>query len=463
VAAVRALEEDGDWDRGRALLEEATTLDTGFAMAYRKLAAELNNRFYPRPLVTATIQKAYDHRERLSEAERYLTIAGYAQWGPKPDRSRVISAYESLLEIDPLNVAALNNLAVQMRNRRDFARAEELANRAIAQQSASVFFNNAVWAQLGQGKFDEAARTLEAYRLALPRNPFLALTTFMVDASRGDFAAGRKVLDSLRQARISEPAVVQNTDFWLGVVHSRHGQLRESQRWFDSGNDASLALGARVGALQKMLDDAWMDAWYRGDLARARATLNRAMTTFPLDSLAPVERPYDRLVELYAMAGDAGTARAMLAAFDQRRAEAELLDDDLTRHAMLGHIALAEQRRDDAVREYAAANRDRCAVCFNPEMARAYDLAGKPDSAIAALEAYLTTQTDPIDRIIEDGWSLAGSHKRLAELYDAKNDRAKAMSHYAQFIDLWQNADPDLQPHVQKARARLAQLQRAER
>jgi tetratricopeptide (TPR) repeat protein len=399
----------------------------------------------------------------LSEAERYLTIAGYAQWGPKPDRSRVISAYESLLEIDPLNVEALNNLAVQMRNRRDFARAEELANRAIAQQSASVFFNNAVWAQLGQGKFDEAARTLEAYRLALPRNPFLALTTFMGDASRGDFAAGRKVLDSLRQARISEPAVVQNTDFWLGVVHSRHGQLRESQRWFDSGNDASLALGARVGALQKMLDDAWMDAWYRGDLARARATLNRAMTTFPLDSLAPVERPYDRLVELYAMAGDAGTARAMLAAFDQRRAEAELLEDDLTRHAMLGHIALAEQRRDDAVREYAAANRDRCAVCFNPEMARAYDLAGKPDSAIAALEAYLTTQTDAIDRIIEDGWSLAGSHKRLAELYDAKNDRAKAMSHYAQFIDLWQNADPDLQPHVQKARARLAQLQRAER
>jgi len=115
------------------------------------------------------------------------------------------------------------------------------------------------------------------------------------------------------------------------------------------------------------------------------------------------------------------------------------------------------------VREYTAANGDRCGICFNPEIARAYDLAGKPDSAIAALESYLNTRTDPIDRTIEDGTSLAGSHKRLAELYDAKGDREKAKSHYSSFIELWKNADADLQPHVQKAKARLAELQRAER
>jgi tetratricopeptide (TPR) repeat protein len=256
---------------------------------------------------------------------------------------------------------------------------------------------------------------------------------------------------------------VQNTDFWLGVVHGRRGQLRESLRWFDSGNDAQLALGAQVGALQKLLDDAWMDAWYRGNLTRARATISRALSTFPLDSLEPIERPYDRLVELHAMVGDVSKAKEMLAAFERRRAEAELLLDDFTRHAMLGHIALAEQRYDEAVREYTAANGDRCGICFNAEIARAYDLAGKPDSAIAALETYLTTKTDPIDRVIEDGSSLAGSHKRLAELYDAKGDREKAMSHYSKFIELWKDADPDLQPHVQKARERLTQLQRAER
>jgi hypothetical protein len=37
------------------------------------------------------------------------------------------------------------------------------------------------------------------------------------------------------------------------------------------------------------------------------------------------------------------------------------------------------------------------------------------------------------------------------------------MSHYSRFIDLWKNADADLQPFVQKAKARMAELQRAER
>jgi tetratricopeptide (TPR) repeat protein len=463
VAGVRAIEVDGDWDRGKALIEEATSLDTGFAMAYRKLAAELNNRFYPRPLVMATIQKAYDHRDRLSESERYLTIAGYYQWGPKPDRSRIISAYESLLEIDPTNVAALNNLAVQMRSQREFARAEELAEQAIAQQSAAVFFNNAVWAQLAQGKFGDAEKTLDAYRGALPRNPFLALSTFLYHAARDEFAAGTRVLDSLRLARVNEPSITQNTDFWRGVLAGREGQLRESLRWFDSSNDATAALGVKAGPLQKMLDDALMDAWYRGNTARARATLNRAMTTFALDSLQPIERPYDRLVELHAMVGDVSTAKAMMAAFERHRAETSSLGDEERQHAMRGQIATAEQRYDDAVREFQAANKDRCAVCFAPEIARAYDLAGKPDSVITALETYLNTPTDIMDRLIEDGVSLAGSHKRLAELYDAKGNREKAMSHYSRFIDLWKNADADLQPLVQKAKARLTELQRAER
>jgi tetratricopeptide (TPR) repeat protein len=432
-------------------------------MAYRKLAVELNNRFYPRTLVMATIQKAYDHRDRLSEAERYLTVAGYAQWGPKPDRSRIISAYESLLEIDPTNVAALNNLAVQMRARGDFARAEELAKRAIAQQSAAVFFNNAVWSQLAQGKFDEAEKTLDAYRAALPRNPFLAISTFLAHAARDSFDAGTNVLDSLRRARVNEPSVTQNIDFWQGTIAGRGGQLRESLRRYDSGNQAQAALGVKAAPLQMMLDDALNDAWYRGNLAGARATLNRAMNPFPLESLEPIERPYYRLVELHAMVGDVPTAKAMMAAFNRHRAEASSLDDEETDHAMRGFIAVAEQRYDEAIREFSVANANRCGICYNAEIARAYDLGGKPDSAIVVFEAYLNTRTDVIDRLIEDGVSLAGSHKRLAELYDARGDREKAMSHYTTFIDLWKNADADLQPLVRKAKERLVQLQRAER
>jgi tetratricopeptide (TPR) repeat protein len=463
VAGVRALEEDGDWNRGRALLEEATTIDTGFAMAFRKLAVEMSNRFYPRPQVTATIQKAYDHRDRLSESERYLTVAGYYQYGPKPDRARIISAYESLLEIDPLNVAALNNLATQLMFRRENARAVELLKRAMTQQAAAVFYNNAIYAQARQGKTEEAQQTLVAYTAALPRNPSRATMAASLHALSGDYAAATRVLDSLRQARVSEPVVRQNTDFLLGVYAATQGRIGEGLRWWNSGNDAQLAMGNKVAALQKQLDAAQMDAWFRGNRERARREIDQALIDHPLDSLLPIERPYDRLVELYAMVGDPAKARTMLAAFERRRAEAEYLADDRTHHQMLGHIAMAEQRYAEAVTEYRAADEGSCVVCAYPAIAGAYDLGGQADSAIAFFERYVSVQLDPSGQVFQNAYSLAGSHKRLAELYDARADREKARSHYSRFIELWKDADPDLQPLVQKAKARLAELQRAER
>ncbi len=53
---------------------------------------------------------------------------------------------------------------------------------------------------------------------------------------------------------------------------------------------------------------------------------------------------------------------------------------------------------------------------------------------------------------------LAGTHKRLGELYEAKGERAKAEGHYLQFVDQWKNADPVLQPKVTEVKRRLAHL-----
>jgi DNA-binding SARP family transcriptional activator len=53
---------------------------------------------------------------------------------------------------------------------------------------------------------------------------------------------------------------------------------------------------------------------------------------------------------------------------------------------------------------------------------------------------------------------LAPSLRRLGELYEAKGDRAKAVAYYSQFVDLWKDADPALQPAVREAKARVARL-----
>jgi len=49
-------------------------------------------------------------------------------------------------------------------------------------------------------------------------------------------------------------------------------------------------------------------------------------------------------------------------------------------------------------------------------------------------------------------WSLAPSLLRLGELHEARGDRAEARDSYGRFVDLWKEADPELQPLVAQAR-----------
>ena len=61
-------------------------------------------------------------------------------------------------------------------------------------------------------------------------------------------------------------------------------------------------------------------------------------------------------------------------------------------------------------------------------------------------------------RLWVDGWTLAPSLKRLGELYEAKGNRKKAADYYGRLVDLWKDADPELQPGVREVRARLGRL-----
>ena len=79
------------------------------------------------------------------------------------------------------------------------------------------------------------------------------------------------------------------------------------------------------------------------------------------------------------------------------------------------------------------------------------------DSAIASYTAYVTT---PSPFTEQDEFFFARAHHRLGELHDAKGDLTRAKKHYEMFVELWKNADPELQPKVAAVRARLAALQK---
>src|SRR5437868_2931643 len=84
---------------------------------------------------------------------------------------------------------------------------------------------------------------------------------------------------------------------------------------------------------------------------------------------------------------------------------------------------------------------------------------GPHTTAIATDERYLATPRLLGPCPLLDAPLLAGIHKRLGELYEARGDRQKAISHYVQFVALWKDADPELQPKVAQVKQRLAHLQ----
>lgn len=204
-------------------------------------------------------------------------------------------------------------------------------------------------------------------------------------------------------------------------------------------------------------------AWYRDDARESLRLLDSASRVRPPEGASAEGYRWLELASAYAMAGNPARARALLGAFEQRASQAHKRRERYPLELARGWIAVAEHRYPDAIRAFQAADVGVCLPCALPPLAHAYDLADQPDSAIAVFERYLATNYWWRNQAVgvfagNDHVYLAGSYKRLAELYDAKGDTAKAVEYYGRFVDLWKNADPVLQPKVAAARRRLQAL-----
>jgi tetratricopeptide (TPR) repeat protein len=89
-------------------------------------------------------------------------------------------------------------------------------------------------------------------------------------------------------------------------------------------------------------------------------------------------------------------------------------------------------------------------------LAEAYDELGNADSAVVYYELYLETHN--IFQLFQDFTYLPATLRRLGELYEERGDREKAAEYYSRFVDLWADADPELQPLVEDIRGRVARL-----
>ncbi|MDB4881956.1 MAG: protein kinase [Gemmatimonadetes bacterium] len=446
---------EGDFQRGAALLQEAVTIDTAFAMAYRKLAVEYGNRDLLEKS-QAYYEKAYAHIDRLSDAERYLLLGTYYMNGKHQDAVKGRAAFERLLEIQPSNTAGLNNLSSLLMFTHEPARAESLLVRAIhVGPVASVHYRNLMRARVSMGQVDSARAAVDACTKAFPKNSDCAIARADLQWSLREFDSVRVTAAAL-EPKMTTPEDRATFDFASAAFMRLQGRLDEAHRFERDAAEKSRQAGASAPELDDALSLGFDDAWFRGDAAGAVRRMDDALARTPLRSVPMSEAPYVPAVLSYAAADRADRARAVLSEWDARRHESPTTRDSVLLHRMRGRIALAAKDYPTAQSELRVTEKQGCLVCDLPMLGRAFDLGGAPDSAIAVYERFVTTKWP--DRGEIDAAFLPAVQKRLGELYEAKGNRDAAVKHYRAFIELWKNADPVLQPKVRDAQLRVAAL-----
>jgi tetratricopeptide (TPR) repeat protein len=451
--ANRAIEA-GDNRRGIELLREAVQVDTTFAEAWRKLGIELNNANINRREALQAMTNAYRFRDRLPETTRYVVEAGYHNQVTGDDEA-AIRAYWAAVDANPAASGALNNLAVNYVERREFERAREAIGRALALDTTYPLYHiNTVDALIRLGRMDSArAAVTRMERVA--RGHFLTrYAAASVAFQERDWEAVDRAMADITGGTPADPAYML---MLRAAAAGAQGQAARAQRDLEEAEAKAAAAGLRGLALSMALSRADLTATYF-DPSRAQAQVQAALARTPLASIDTLDRPYGFLASVFAQIGDPAQARSIVSQME-RDIPADLMSrrQRAARDSALAYVALAEGNGAEAVRRWQMVTSEGgCVPCGLPELAAAWELAGNTDSAIAVSERYLGA-TDSYRNNV-DHVGLAPTLFRLGEWYEARGDRSKAVDYYGRFTELWKNADPELQPRVREARDRIAKL-----
>jgi len=438
------------------LLRQAVAIDSGFAMAWRKLAVVLANSFGSKTEELAAVAKAYQNRDRLPEIERQVTIAYYYN-AVEYDPARQVAAYNKVLELDPDNYIALNNIALVYEQRRDYTTAESLFVHVRSVNPGSLTHHFGIVRTLTRaGKVEEARAAMGEMLRRFPDNPdALRAAAYLIAVNGGWDSAQRAITRLQVGAKALENRALNS--FAIASFARVQGKLAMSDQAMRDFITASEQRSLPGSALWGEAQTALQQAWFTADTTRALATLEEALARRPLASIPPAERPYSMLASTYALAGRPARARQLLKEYESAVPEG-VRKSDFSWYAARGYTAMAEGNYPEAIAGFQAwYDESGCNGCALYEMGRAYELAGKPDSAVVMYER-LASGPRELFSADELSWALAPTWRRLGELYETRGDRQKALEAYGAFTALWTDADPSLQPQVREAKARMAKL-----
>jgi eukaryotic-like serine/threonine-protein kinase len=450
-AGMRAI-SDG-WAQRLPLYQRAAVLDPNFAMAHARVGFG-HSTLGESALARASIRRAYELRDRVSDAERFFIETLYDRdvTGNLEREQQTLETWAQSYPRDAMPHGLLGGLAASSTGKSEMAIAE--AAKAIAlDPDLPPSYSNKAFHQVLLNRLDDALVTVgDAKQRNLDFDNML-LAPYFVAFLRGNDDAIRQAADAARKNRSTEDMISHLESLAL----ARAGRLQEARRLSALTIQAVERSGRRERAGLFEAGRAVWEAFY-GNHAAARQSAARALEF----GRGGREVNYAAAFAL-ALAGDRATSRAL--AGDLAR---EYPEDTSVQFLYLPTLrALFALEAGDAPAAIAALQSSSRydlalgAVGFIGRFGglypiyvrgQAYLAAGQSADAVSEFQRIVD---HPSITLVDPMGALA--RLQLARALARSGDTTKAKSAYGELLMLWKDADPDI-PLVKQAVAELARL-----
>jgi eukaryotic-like serine/threonine-protein kinase len=426
--------------------KRAMELDPNFAQGYATLGLLYRN-LGERALAVENLKKAYALRDRVTQRERFFIETAYYSF-VTGDLEQANATFTEWTQTYPRDASPHVNLAVNYMRMGDYGNALEQVKMAhvLAPDNGNVYAN-LMASYLGLNRLDEAKAACGEARAHNVESQHLRANRYIVAFLQNDSPGMKEQLDAAMGRPGFEDMLLQaqsDTEAYYG----RLGTAREfTHRAVDAAtNTNALETAAEYKATEALREAEVGNATVARTAALNAVTLNSAQEVESIAALA------------LARAGDMNDAARMAGKLSRLSPQDTILQRYIV-PTVEAAIALDSKQYQKAIQMLeVTAPYERSGFSFSslyPAYVRglAYLEAKQAPEASEEFRKLLEQRG-----IVQNSVLGALTHLQLARTGAMAGDLAVARKEYAEFLELWKNADPNL-PILRQAKLEYAGLQ----
>jgi tetratricopeptide (TPR) repeat protein len=480
----------GEYRKSIPLMEKATAVDPGFAMAYRSLGASYANLGYFAEN-KSNWQRAFELSDRAADRERYIIQGDFYRMSEKT-YDKAIETYNKLLAIYPDDGIGNGNSALLYASLEEWDKAIERNEMAIKNKDDSVhpysnvaneymakgFYEKAKegpelyiktfgdnvnirwelgFINLCQGKYESALLEVEKALTLSPNNNNVLWLRGYIYLCRGDSSQAEKDFQGL----LDSEEKTSHLDGRGGIasLYLLQGKFEKAKRHLELGIEEAKKLNAwgyepgfhlslaydylrtdNFGEALKECDKAWAIASENELLDYQRFSLFFKVHIFL--EMNQINKAQQAAIELQSMI-ERQLNKKLMRKYDILAGMIELKRNNIRKAINYFNEAISLVPYQNAI--------DSEHGLYFDSLARAYYKAEELDKARQEYEK-ITSLTAG-----RTAWGdiYAKSFYMLAKIAEKQGDKRRAIENYRKFLDLWKDADPGL-PEIADAKKRLA-------